>query len=154
MDRIAYELGAAGRAGEQVAVLFCDLDAFKAVNDGAGHAAGDEVIIEIARRLSDSVRPADTVGRLSGDEFVIVCPGVGLPAAQAIARRISQRVEAEMVVRGRAHELGVSIGIGLSYAGQSAQELLEQADQAMYVAKGDRVPEPRRRTPVLSVAGD
>jgi diguanylate cyclase (GGDEF)-like protein len=105
----------------------------------AGHATGDQVIVEIARRLSDSVRPADTVGRLSGDEFVIICPGVTMPAAQAIAQRIGDRVGAPIRTRNREHRLGVSIGIALSTGADIPSALVEQADAAMYLKKSAKL---------------
>ncbi len=136
MDRLEHALAAAGRDGTQVAVLFCDLNGFKAINDLHGHATGDDVIIAVAGRLSSCLRPGDTVGRLGGDEFVLICPNVPTESdLQTIASRITDRVAEPMIIRGRTHHLKVSVGTTTSRADTVAAALLEQADAAMYDSK-------------------
>ncbi|MGQ7294945.1 diguanylate cyclase domain-containing protein [Quadrisphaera sp. KR29] len=132
----------AGHVPWRVAVLYCDLDGFKAVNDLHGHAAGDAVLLEVARRLSAAVRPQDVVARLGGDEFVLVCPGVADAAqAEALARRIAAVVAEPVVVDGVEHRVGVSVGTELSRPGEGsegAERLLSAADAAMFARKRAR----------------
>jgi diguanylate cyclase (GGDEF)-like protein len=121
--------------GTHVGLLFCDLDRFKEVNDTLGHAAGDELLRQVAARLRAAVRPGDTVGRLSGDEFAIILPGL---AVQDDARRLADRVDecfAEPFrLEGCDIRVGTSVGVALhdddSHA--SAEQLLREADVAMY----------------------
>lgn len=126
-------------AAEPVAVLFCDLDDFKAVNDVHGHAAADAVLREVAARLSATLREGDTAARLGGDEFALVCPGV-LSEAQAavLVERLTAAVAAPVVVDGVPHQVGVSVGAVLSRPGSTADSLLTCADAAMYEAKSAR----------------
>jgi diguanylate cyclase (GGDEF)-like protein len=116
--------------------VFClDLDGFKAVNDGFGHATGDAVLVAVAKRLQASVRDADFVCRLGGDEFVILLPNIADGEAAAIARRIISRVS-EPFEFAPAARIGVSIGLAsASRDGDTADELLSAADRAMYDAK-------------------
>ena len=122
--------------GRSKLVVFClDLDGFKAVNDGFGHATGDAVLATVARRLSASVRDVDYVCRLGGDEFVILLPDISDGVACAIARRIVS-VAAEPFDFAPAARIGVSIGIAAAPRdGTTADELLSVADRAMYEAK-------------------
>src|SRR5205085_947917 len=99
---------------EQVAVLFCDLDRFKTVNDTLGHAAGDELLRQVAARLLSAVRPGDTVGRLSGDEFAIVLRGLPFPAsADSLARRVLGCFEEPFRLEGRDVRIGTSVGVAV-----------------------------------------
>jgi len=150
-DRLAHELSVAQRSGAPLAVLFVDLDRFKDVNDTLGHAAGDELLVEIGHRLTATVRAPDTVARVGGDEFVVVCPdlpeqpgGDRLHAyVSALARRLQDAVAAPVVLAGE--EVVVSASIGAAIAGkehQRATDLLRDADAAMYAVK-------RRRSPVV-----
>ncbi|MGY1620705.1 diguanylate cyclase domain-containing protein [Geodermatophilus sp. SYSU D00965] len=143
VDRVRHALQGSARSGVPVAVLFCDLDGFKAVNDAWGHAAGDAVLRETARRLHTVLRPGDTVGRLGGDEFVVVCPDVPTAeAAAVVVERVERAVTAPLTVdRGPAGEVqvavGVSVGAALSRPGDAPETLLTRADVAMYRVKRD-----------------
>jgi diguanylate cyclase (GGDEF)-like protein len=127
-------------ADRYLAVLFCDLDGFKAVNDTLGHAAGDELLRQVAARLGSRVRPGDTVGRLSGDEFAVLLPGLAGPhAATALAGRVAACFELPFRLEGREVEVGTSVGIALQAgAGGSVEDLLRDADAAMYRDKQRR----------------
>ncbi len=135
-DRLDKALTAAERTGG-VAVLFCDLDQFKQINDTLGHAAGDEVLRQVASRLSDAVRPGDSVGRLSGDEFAALLPGVSdMTAAREVAQRLLECFDEPLRIEG--HQLLVTASIGVSVhagAGGLSEPLLRAADAAMYSAK-------------------
>ena len=122
-------------AGDAVAVLFIDLDGFKAVNDTLGHAAGDKLLVATADRLRRAVRPGDTVARLGGDEFVIVAGGVEhRSVAVEIANRVRAAVARPLPLSGRIVRVTASIGISLG-DDTHASALLGQADSAMYRAK-------------------
>ncbi|TYC99989.1 EAL domain-containing protein [Arthrobacter echini] len=125
----------ASRSGTRVGVLFLDVNRFKVVNDGLGHAAGDSLLVQLAARLRGAVRPADTLARFAGDEFVIVCGGMGLDDAHELAGRIAATVQAPFDLLGQELFVSVSIGIALSSGDDTAASLLHQADAAMYVAK-------------------
>ncbi|MEW1956934.1 diguanylate cyclase [Kineococcus sp. NPDC059986] len=136
-DRLRHALSAAARSGDQVALLYCDLDDFKPVNDTGGHAAGDHVLIDVADRLSAAVRPGDTVARLGGDEFAVVCPGLPDEATAAdVAERIVAAMRDPFPVAGWEFRVGISVGLAMADASQDATRVLQQADQAMYEAKG------------------
>lgn len=125
------------RRGTQVALLFCDLDRFKMVNDSIGHAGGDELLIEAAKRLLDVVGDAATVARLGGDEFVILDPDLpDRTRAIALAERVRAALSAPYTIDGKEAFVGVSIGI--TFADESTvsgAELMREADVAMYRAK-------------------
>jgi diguanylate cyclase (GGDEF)-like protein len=156
MDRLDSALARSERTQREVTVFFCDLDGFKRVNDVAGHAAGDQVLLEITRRLRSVLREGDTVARIGGDEFVILVEpwnrksavnGPGDPAddraaAIRIAERIGAAVRRPITINGVEH--GVSVSVGITHVGQSptgssrgttAEEILQDADMAMYRAK-------------------
>ncbi|MDK3258555.1 GGDEF domain-containing protein [Blastococcus capsensis] len=146
LDRLDQSLAAAERAQRPMAVLYCDLDGFKPVNDFAGHAAGDEVLVEASRRLAAAVRPGDTVARIGGDEFVVLCPEVGSEAAaQVIADRITTAFDQPLRRSGGAeHAVGISIGVALCGPGDTADTALASSDAAMYRVKAARRPAHRR----------
>ncbi|HMJ37083.1 MAG TPA: EAL domain-containing protein [Baekduia sp.] len=136
MDRLQQAVQRADRADGHVALVFLDLDHFKLVNDSLGHRAGDEVLRQVADRLRGAVRPTDTVGRIGGDEFVVLCEDVADEAmALAIAERLSAAFGAPFGAGGDEHVLGASIGIALLDPEQDPEELLRDADAAMYRAK-------------------
>ena len=140
MDRLAIALARTARANDMTAVLFCDLDAFKVVNDSVGHEGGDRVLIEVARRFKEALRESDTVARTGGDEFVIVCEGLsGIEDAATLASRIRDIVETPIAFDDFEAAVSVSIGI-VTVAGFEASTvdplvLLSNADAAMYRAK-------------------
>jgi diguanylate cyclase (GGDEF)-like protein len=137
MDRLALALSRAERNGGMIAVLFVDLDRFKLVNDSYGHEVGDAVLVEVARRLRQSVRPHDTVGRAGGDEFTILCEDiVDREAGEHIARRIVQALAPPIAATGRPFYATVSVGLIVAegdYA--SPDDIVRDADAAMYAAK-------------------
>ncbi len=135
LDRLDHLLD--DPAAQPVAVLFVDLDGFKAVNDHHGHATGDEVLRVVADRLVDSVRGGDLVGRLGGDEFVVLCPNLGQEHAEATARRIDATVAEPIALHGMTLRSGASTGT-VTTTGGDAGDLLEQADAAMYAVKRGR----------------
>ena len=119
-------------------MLFIDLDDFKAVNDLYGHAAGDALLIALARRLVATVRPADTVARLGGDEFVVVCEDIDEGTAIALGGRLTEAIHEPLDVDGIEHRLSASIGIALGAAGRrDPDQLLADADAAAYRAKAE-----------------
>ncbi|GAA1318608.1 diguanylate cyclase CdgB [Streptomyces sp. NBC_00257] len=121
-----------------LAVLFCDLDGFKSINDRFGHHTGDAVLIEVARRLTTCVRDGDTVARLGGDEFVVLADGLGDADAADLAVRLRNAIIPPIRVDGRAVRVGASFGIGWAACGMTAEEVLRSADQRMYVEKRSR----------------
>ena len=123
-------------SGHSKLTVFClDLDGFKAVNDGLGHAAGDTVLVEVAKRLRASIREIDFACRLGGDEFVILLPHISDDDAVAVARRIIARISEPFEFAAEAR-IGVSIGIAAAPRdGNTADKLLSAADRAMYEAK-------------------
>jgi diguanylate cyclase (GGDEF)-like protein/PAS domain S-box-containing protein len=132
-DRLEHALAQSERDGRETAVLFVDLDNFKQVNDVHGHATGDAVLVEFARRLRTAVRPADTVARFGGDEFVVVCEQVDEQVVLALGRRLEAAIEAPLTVEGLPYGLSASIGIALGH--HDADALMANADTAVYRAK-------------------
>jgi len=126
-------------ADQRFAVMFLDLDRFKVINDSLGHIAGNTLLREVARRLSDNVRPKDLVARLGGDEFAVLLEQVQQPGdAMALAQRLLTALAAPVMINGTEVQPGASIGITLSDLGyRSADEVLRDADLAMYAAKAD-----------------
>jgi diguanylate cyclase (GGDEF)-like protein len=125
-DRLAHALGRLGRTDGCLAVIFLDIDDFKAVNDHHGHAAGDAVLVEVGARLADALRGGDTAARVGGDEFVVLCEDVSdEDEARAIARRL-------LGVLDRRASMGVALAC---HGGARADALVRAADAAMYAVK-------------------
>lgn len=136
-DRLTQAIVGAARSEQCMAVLFVDLDGFKAINDSAGHDVGDRVLREVGHRLRNSVRSSDTAARYGGDEFVIVLSGVANAEAVALtAQKLIETLAAPIECEGEFYKIGASIGISvLPDHGSHAAALLERADAAMYRAK-------------------
>jgi diguanylate cyclase (GGDEF)-like protein/PAS domain S-box-containing protein len=138
-DRLNHLFQRSRRALEdsRFALLYLDLDRFKTVNDSLGHQAGDDLLIGTARRIERCLRPADTLARLGGDEFAVLVDDIRSDAdAGAVAQRIREELADPIEVRGHDVLASASIGIALSSAGyESAEEMLRDADTAMYKAK-------------------
>jgi diguanylate cyclase (GGDEF)-like protein/PAS domain S-box-containing protein len=139
LDRLQHLFHRARRSlgNSLFAVLYLDLDRFKAINDSLGHQTGDELLIGTARRLERCLRPGDTLARLGGDEFTVLLDDVRSEAdATAVAERIHQELAAPFEVRGHGVFTSVSVGIALSSAGyERPEDMLRDADTAMYRAK-------------------
>ncbi|MDQ1699144.1 MAG: hypothetical protein QOG34_1007 [Frankiaceae bacterium] len=133
-DRVEHALGRRLGAGSSV-VLLLDLDRFKLVNDSLGHAVGDEMLVEVARRLEDAVRLGDTVARLGGDEFAILLEDCPEGRAEQQAARLLTALSTPMVIGGQQVTGTASIGIAVATHGITAGDLLRNADVAMYRAK-------------------
>ncbi|MBB2960988.1 EAL domain-containing protein [Methylobacterium sp. R2-1] len=136
-ETLSREIASARRNEGRVAVLCCDLDRFKAVNDTFGHPAGDALLCIVARRLREVLHEGDVVARLGGDEFAIIMPGRGEPRRIAsVARRLIETVGQPIDLDGRATTVGVSIGVAIwPRHGDSADTLFKNADIALYRAK-------------------
>ncbi|MDQ1697851.1 MAG: hypothetical protein QOJ03_3204 [Frankiaceae bacterium] len=122
--------------GRDVGVLYCDLDRFKVVNDSLGHTAGDDVLVEAAARLCSAVRPEDLVGRVGGDEFVVVCERIGgADDLLRLAARLAETLDEPIVIGEHAHTVTISIGAAVGRSTDTADELLMRADMALLRAK-------------------
>jgi diguanylate cyclase (GGDEF)-like protein/PAS domain S-box-containing protein len=158
VERVRHAIGRARREQRELGVIFLDIDDFKTINDSLGHGAGDAALIDIGRRLSASVRSSDTAARFGGDEFVVLLEDLeGAQTAVEVAERILEDLRQPLIVAGK--ELVVRGSIGISILEQSstagADELIRDADAAMYIAKRDgkggyRVFEPEMHAGVLA----
>jgi diguanylate cyclase (GGDEF)-like protein len=137
--RLAESVARLDRYGTAFALLYLDLDKFKAVNDTLGHQAGDRLLIEVAGRLSAQVRKADLVARLGGDEFALLLPDTSDPGSVAnLATRLIQQICQPFSIDGKELTIGVSIGIAIAPAnGSQADQLVRNADLALYRAKAE-----------------
>ena len=135
MDRVEHAMEMQHRRTGRLAVLFCDLDGFKRVNDLFGHAAGDEVLVEVGKRIRAAVRQEDTVARLGGDEFAVLLEDVSPRTSSSPATGSSALLRSGIHLYGEDVAVTTSIGVALSETGSSADALLSQADLAMYHAK-------------------
>ena len=129
-------------AGQGCGVLFCDLDEFKVVNDRHGHAAGDQLLIEVAARLREVAGPADLVARIGGDEFVLVYPAGDAARLAELAEAVLDRVSRPFPGPEGELSVGVSVGVAVGRPGESPDDLVSRADRAMYGVKSQHV---RRR---------
>ena len=137
LDRVEQMLAQARRRPRQVAALFLDLDNFKEVNDTLGHRAGDELLAEVAARLSALLRAGDTFGRLGGDEFIVLTEGAATSwSAEPLAERILQALTAPFDLPGAPRPVAITASIGIAVGTRlSPEELLRNADIALYHAK-------------------
>ena len=156
MNRIAHAIEQAQRGDQSITLLFIDLDRFKLVNDSLGHAAGDELLLVVTRRIASCVRPGDTLARLGGDEFVLLLPNaISAVALARLTKRVAQVVAKPILVADR--EVLVTCSLGYSVYPQDGLDgvtLLKRADAAMYSAKeggGNRI---RRYSPDLRLHPD
>jgi diguanylate cyclase (GGDEF)-like protein len=137
LERLDQAVRRTSRTGKTVAVLFADLDRFKLVNDLHGHAVGDELLVAVAHRLLVALRASDTVARLAGDEFVMLCEDLAdAKDADAVASRVVDGIAKPFVLSGVEVSVSVSVGIAFSRLDdQRAEDVLDDADAAMYQAK-------------------
>ena len=137
LDRLDAALNRLWREPSNIAVLFCDLDGFKNLNDTLGHRAGDEMLIQVSQRLREVMRPQDTVARLGGDEFVLICEDLDTPGqAREIGERIRETMRRSFRIDDRDYGVTVSVGITTTTDPRArAEALLRRADLAMYRAK-------------------
>jgi diguanylate cyclase (GGDEF)-like protein len=137
-DRIEQALAATNRSGNSVAVCVCDLDQFKSINDGFGHAVGDHVLVTVAKRLRSVMRPGDTIARLGSDEFAVLLDVVAHPGVPAIAAERMLAVLREPIQVAH-HTVRISASIGIAFSDASRTDtptgILADADAAMYAAK-------------------
>jgi diguanylate cyclase (GGDEF)-like protein len=144
-DRLSLAMTHAARRKSRLAVLYLDLDGFKAVNDSHGHGLGDRVLVELARRIRGAVRGEDTVARLGGDEFAVLLPQVtGAEAAGLVVHKVLDALRAPFRFEGSEVVISASVGMGVfPDDGESAGALVRSADAAMYRAKQGRpMPQP------------
>ena len=137
VDRLKHARARQARSGSQLAVLYLDLDGFKAANETFGEAVGDQLLVGAARRLGRLVRDSDTIARLGGDEFAVIAEGIGSPEnAAMVAGRVVDGFR-QPLVPSESIVLGASVGVALADPGRTctAEELLREADTAMYRAK-------------------
>ena len=140
MDRLRQALRRTKRrAGSKVAMLFMDLDGFKAINDSLGHEVGDRLLVAVAKRLQSYLRPEDTLARFGGDEFDVLLEGIGVvKGAVRVAERITEEFREPFVIDGRELYVKASIGVSLRDARtKSPEDLLRSVDTAMYRAKDE-----------------
>ncbi len=134
-DRLAHALARRRREPAPLGVVVIDLDNFKAVNDTLGHGVGDELLIAVADRLGGLVRPGDTVAHIGGDEFAMLLDGAGTEDLSAVAERILEAFRSPFIAGGSEIAVSASVGAAISTVGRSVDELLRDADLAMYSAK-------------------
>jgi len=136
IDRLSSALARCRRRYRQVGVLFLDLDRFKMINDSLGHAVGDQLLVQVSKLFTDCVRPEDTVARLGGDEFAFLIDDIaGVGQVVQLAERIQRALQSVQRVEDKEIFARASIGIAIGDGNNQAEELLQQADTAMYDAK-------------------
>jgi diguanylate cyclase (GGDEF)-like protein len=136
MDRLRAAVSRTREGEQSIAVLFVDIDQFKAINDRFGHVVGDQLLVAVAGRLHACVRPTDTVARLGGDEFAILVENVTDPAdVTVVAERIKQALHTPFNLDGVAVAAAASLGIAFGSSENLPEDLLREADEEMYRAK-------------------
>ncbi|MEA2426388.1 MAG: hypothetical protein QOF37_16 [Thermoleophilaceae bacterium] len=136
LERLTHWLERGGRNARTASLLFVDIDHFKVVNDALGHVRGDQLLQAVARRLRSALRPSDTVARVGGDEFVVLCEDLeSQDDAVALAKRLQTALEDPFKIGTHSHRVTASVGIAVWAPGTSADELMRDADAAMYRAK-------------------
>src|SRR4051812_22040867 len=137
LDRLGLALARLRRHTSSIAVLFIDLDNFKVVNDSLGHGAGDSLLVDLADRLRCAIRPTDTIARFGGDEFVVLCEGIGdARDAVMVGQRIVEAAAIPFMLSGREMFVSASVGVAIALDETATPEtLLRDADVAMYRAK-------------------
>lgn len=142
LQRIAEEIAYAKRHHTRGALLFIDLDEFKQVNDTSGHDDGDEVLVIVAERMQEEIRDSDIVGRIGGDEFIVLLRSSPLTLEDlqvqtaSLCRRIIKAINQPIVLHNKTHHVGASIGVAfIPMDGHSSDEVIKHADRAMYMAK-------------------
>lgn len=134
-ERLTEILGSATGSGPVVTIVYLDLDGFKTVNDTHGHSTGDELLVGVSRRLQSVVRTGDTVARIGGDELVVVLPGIDGDAITPLVHRIEEAVSRPFRLRAGTVAIRASSGVASAPPITTADELLAEADRAMYRAK-------------------
>jgi diguanylate cyclase (GGDEF)-like protein len=136
VDHLEQALARLARHPSVVALLFCDLDDFKTVNDTLGHSAGDELLQQVATRLRASVRPEDTVARIGGDEFVVLSQGLPDEAdGEAVALRIRHAVSGSYRINAGEVDISISVGCAMTREVVPVDQLLSEADASLYLSK-------------------
>ena len=135
IERMEHAIARSDRSGTHFSVLYLDLDGFKAVNDTLGHEAGDELLVTVSERLRGSLRAEDTAARLGGDEFAVLLEGAGLGGAIETARRLTRTFSTTWAITAAEVPIAFSIGVAIRQDGEGLDQLLRQADTAMYASK-------------------
>lgn len=142
MRELKALIARASRYGESSAMLFVDIDGLKRINDGFGHKAGDDALVQVAKALADGIRTSDCVARIGGDEFGVLLAHADESSAKETAARLAQRIDdGEFDCDGHSLPLGVAIGITIITADDNPDQVIARADQAMYAK---RAVDPRR----------
>ena len=137
-DRIEHAIARQVRGEDSIAVVVLDLDGFKTINDSLGHTAGDQLLVAAAQRLQNQLRPGDTAARLGGDEFAILLEDIAaLDEVAALAERLLDVFREPFAVAGKQLLVTASLGVTLNRPGEGAEELVRNADMAMYLAKSE-----------------
>ena len=135
-ERVGALFRRSSRTGREIAMVFCDIDDLKRVNDTFGHAAGDELLRMVATRMSTSVRGGDVVARIGGDEMLVVLDGVhDLEQAAELANKLRAVVAEPALIGEQWHRVTMSVGVTLAASGEDVDAVVARADEAMYTAK-------------------
>ncbi|UCE30238.1 MAG: GGDEF domain-containing protein, partial [Burkholderiales bacterium] len=136
MSRLQHEMRRAGRHGRPLSVIVLDIDSFRRINDGHGHAAGDQALKRLAQVMRGLQRDTDALGRMGGEEFALLLPETDLEGAGTVAERLREQVQAvRLSRRGARIDFTVSLGVAQFGHGESAEHLLARADEGLHEAK-------------------